>query len=261
MDLILNSGSNSSYFLIMAKLEADRLLDTVKSVAVRHLKDFFIRDRFESEIRFFINGNLRAIENAKTDNERKEFLRNIKQETENLKEQDSQLRHGMAKIHTSITAKHEKGGWSYVVDGISIVSGTLQIVGGVAVVFASTPGNITGMAFGSMLVLHGTNAIHEGIVNIVESRDDTVGFMKEGYIAIAEFAGFQTRAGATAFSVMDLTLSGYGLARLTLKSSAWRLFHYIPSDYVRGLKQMSKADLILEMYNDSMALKSINDNQ
>jgi hypothetical protein len=41
----------------------------------------------------------------------------------------------------------------------------------------------------------------------------------------------------------------------------WRLFHYISSGYVRGLKQMSRADLVLEVYNDGMALKSIKDNQ
>lgn len=60
---------------------------------------------------------------------------------------------------------------------------------------------------------------------------------------------------------MDLLLSAYGIIRLIRKPEARRLFHYLNTDYVRGIKNMSRFELGVEIYNDSMALKSLYDNR
>jgi len=58
---------------------------------------------------------------------------------------------------------------------------------------------------------------------------------------------------------MDLALSIYGIVRLIQKPEAWRLFYYLNSDYVRGIKEMSRNELFIEVYNDGMTIKSITD--
>lgn len=63
-----------------------------------------------------------------------------------------------------------------------------------------------------------------------------------------------------AYTAMDLSLSAYGMLRLVLKPQTYRLFHYLSSDYVRGIKDMSRFNLGVEIYNDSRALKSMYDN-
>jgi len=40
-------------------------------------------------------------------------------------------------------------------------------------------GNIIGVGFGAMLVLHGTNSTQEGFKNIINHTDDAQGFLKK----------------------------------------------------------------------------------
>jgi hypothetical protein len=138
----------------------------------------------------------------------------------------------------------------------------MQIVAGLGVLSGSVmTGNIIGAAFGSMMILHGANGVQEGALNMIKGRDDTVGMLKQGYIAVACFGGFSSKTGMITYSAIDLLLSGYGLARLAIKPDTWRLFRYISSDYTHGFTEMSKFDLSIEIYNNTLAIKSINDSQ
>ena len=85
--------------------------------------------------------------------------------------------------------------------------------------------------------------------------------MKKPYIAGAEFLGFDHKTGVLAYSIMDLGLSAYGMGRLIIKPESWRLYRYLMSDYVRGIKEMSRFDLGVEIYSDSMTIKSLVDNE
>jgi hypothetical protein len=58
---------------------------------------------------------------------------------------------------------------------------------------------------------------------------------------------------------MDLALSLYGIVRLVQKPEAWRLYYFLNTDYVRGIKEMSRKELFIEVYNDASAIKSISD--
>ncbi|WP_052018698.1 DUF4225 domain-containing protein [Erwinia mallotivora] len=84
--------------------------------------------------------------------------------------------------------------------------------------------------------------------------------MKKAYIGSAQFLGFDEKVGELAYTSMDLSLSVYGMVRLVMKPQTYRLFHYLSTDYVRGIKDMSRFDLGVEIYNDSLSLKSIYDN-
>jgi hypothetical protein len=58
----------------MAKLESSNLQKITKNSRLRYLKNSFIRNKFESEIKNFIDWNLEAIKKTASDDERKEFL-------------------------------------------------------------------------------------------------------------------------------------------------------------------------------------------
>ncbi|PEI05269.1 hypothetical protein CRM79_19700 [Pantoea agglomerans] len=58
---------------------------------------------------------------------------------------------------------------------------------------------------------------------------------------------------------MDLALSLYGIVRLVKRHEAWRLYYFLNIGYVRGIKEMSRKELFIEVYNDVLAIESISD--
>ncbi len=122
-------------------------------------------------------------------------------------------------------------------------------------------GNIVGVIAGASLVLHGLNNIQESTANIINNRDGNSGFLRDGYAATAKFLGFEAKTGIVAFSSMDLMLSGYGLGRMVLKPDAWRLFRFIPADYIRNIKTMGAPALTIEALGDALTIKSVYENK
>ncbi|WP_338491193.1 DUF4225 domain-containing protein [Erwinia aphidicola] len=82
------------------------------------------------------------------------------------------------------------------------------------------------------------------------------GFLKKGYIETANFLGFDNKTGSIAYSAMDLALSGYGLGRLVLKPDAFRLFKYIPADFIRNYRIMTAPALAIEATGDGLSIRS-----
>lgn len=170
------------------------------------------------------------------------------------------LRSGTAAIHASVQLVKNGDIWGYVINGVGVVLSGLQVIAGVAVAGASlASGTMIGTAFGGMLVLHGLNGFQESVENLIYGKSDSVGLLKQGYVATAEFMGFDQKVVLIAYSSMDLALSLYGVVRLVQKPEAWRLFYYLNTDFVRGIKEMSRKELFIEIYNDGSAIKSISD--
>ena len=250
----------SDYFLTMANLEARQLSNLSAKLADRYLKNAIVRSDFKADIQNFIAHQLQTIRSAKSDTECRQCVSNIQQERMHLDTQDRQLSIGSAKIVAAAQLKEKNGVWGYVINGVGIVISGMQTLAGVAFIFSSIPtGNIIGFAFGSELALHGLNGIQESW-SALRNKPNRDGFLKEKYIQTAEFFGFDSSTGRLAYSYMDLALSGYGLFRLTLKPLVWRLYYYMRSDYVRNIKNMSKAELTIEVYQDISAIKEIHDN-
>jgi len=120
---------------------------------------------------------------------------------------------------------------------------------------------VFGAGFGALLIAHGANSVQESALNLYHGVDDSRGLLKRCYIAGAEFLGFDEKTGELAYTIMDLGLSAYGMSRLIVKPEIWRLFRHLPTDYIRGIKQMSRFDLGVEIYNDSMAIKTLLDTE
>lgn len=171
------------------------------------------------------------------------------------------LHSGEAMLHASVELVNNNGVMGYVFNGVGIVLSSLQAVAGLSIAVASlSTGVVVGTAFGAMLMLHGINGIQEAAVNLIDGKNDAEGFLKKKYIVTAEFLGFDSKVGMIAYSSMDMLLSIYGIFRLIKKPDAWRLFHYINADYIRGINVMSRKELFIEVYNDGNSIKAIYDN-
>lgn len=244
----------TDYFLTMANAEANELISVAKTISLIHLNDGFVRMEFQDNVQAFINAQMGVIRSGDNDKVCQECIQNLKQEREYLTIQDRMLRSGQAAIHTSIKLVKNGEIWGYIINGIGVVLSGLQVAAGVGFMATLNP---AGIAFGAMLTLHGLNSIQESVDNIRNKTDDNVGFLKDGYIITAEFLGFDRSVGEIAYNSMDISLSAYGIFKLTLKPQAWRLFYYLNSDYVRNFRNMSSLDLGIEIYNDSNSIKSI----
>lgn len=260
MDNYLAKNRFSDYFLTMANLEANRLSNLAATLADRHIKNSLVRSDFKEDIQNFITYQLQTLQSATSDSQCRQCVSNLQQERNYLDTQDTQLSMGSAQIVASAQLVEKNGIWGYIINGVGVVLSGLQIVvGGTMLTLSLASGNIIGIAFSGMLTLHGMNAFQESIRNLKTGKDDAEGFLKNGYIYTAKFLGFDERTGRLAYSYMDLFLSAHGMSRLVLKPETWRLFHYLRSDYVRNIKNMSRTDLLIEMGSDAMTIKTIHD--
>lgn len=258
MDNYWDKNRFSSYFLTMANLEAQQLYSKATEVSLMHLKDGFTQIAFQDDVKRFIDAQLSTLRSASSEAECQQCLIHLQEEHKNLSIQDQMLRSGQAALHASVQFVKNEKVWGYIINGVGVVLGGLQMVAGFGVIAASfATGNIIGIGFGAMLTLHGVNGVQEGFHNIIGGTNNSQGFLKQSYIAGAEFLGFDQKTGELAYTSMDLLLSGYGMARLIVKPQTYRLFHYPNTDYVRGIKNMTRFDLGVEIYNDSMSIKSI----
>jgi hypothetical protein len=250
----------SDYFLTMANLEARQLYNKANEVSLIHLKNGFTQMNFLDDVKRFIDHQLQTMQSTKSEDVRQECLANLQVEHKNISIQDQMLRSGQAALHASVQFIKSDGVCHWIINGVGIVLSSLQIVAGLGVIAVSAATvNIIGIGFGALLSLHGFNGIVESSIKLKTGRNDATGTLKNVYIAGAEFLGFDQKVGEMAYTAMDLGLSVYGLARLVLKPQTYRLFHYLSTDYVRGIKDMSRFDLGVEIYNDSRSLKSMYD--
>jgi hypothetical protein len=262
MDNYWDKNRFSSYFLTMANLEAQMLYSKATEVSFVHLKSGFTQMAFQDDVKRFIDVQLNTIRSASSETECQECLRNLQEEHKSISIQDQMLRSGQAALHASVQFIKSDAVWHYIINGVGVVLGGLQVIAGVGVIEASlATGMVFGAGFGALLVAHGANSIQESALNLYHGIDSGQGFMKKTYIAGAEFLGFDQKTGELTYSVMDLGLSAYGMGRLIIKPESWRLFRHLPTDYVRGIKEMSRFDLGVEIYNDSMTIKSLVGNE
>jgi hypothetical protein len=247
MDNYANPNRFSDYYLTMANLQANQLHNIANTLSLLHLQDAMLRMNFMDEIQSFISLQLNAIRTASTDNECQACIQNLKQEHEYLTIQDRMLRSGHAVVSASVQFYHDHEKIiGYIIDGIGVVVGGLQMVAGATLVAGSiATGNVVGVVAGGSLVFNGFGSLTENIQKIAGSTNPS-NFARDTYEDVAEFMGFDKRLGLLAYQAVDFTTSYYGVLKLTLKPEAWRLFNYLPSDYYRKVQTMSKPALALK---------------
>ncbi|MEN4978002.1 DUF4225 domain-containing protein [Erwinia billingiae] len=247
MDNYANPKRFLEYYLTMANLQANQLNSIANTVSLLHIQDAMLRINFKDEIQSFISLQLDVIRAASTDNECQACIQNLKQEHEYLTIQDRMLRSGHAVVSASVQFYHEHEKIiGYIIDGIGVVVGGLQMVAGATLIAGSmATGNVIGVVAGSSLVLSGAGSTIESAEKLL-GRANPTNFMRNAYEDAAEFMGFDKRLGFLAYQAVDFTTSYYGVLKLSLKPEAWRLFNYLPSDYYRKVQTMSKPALALK---------------
>ncbi|CND84086.1 putative inner membrane protein [Yersinia pseudotuberculosis] len=155
---------NNKYFYAMAKIEADKLINLSRRVSFNNIKDVFLRVKFENDIKEFTQKNLTFIRNARTDNDCKEGIDNLKMECYHLSKQDSMLSLKQAKVYISAKIEEHDKVIGYVIDGIAVIIGGLQMVAGSGILLGSiASGNIVGIIVGAHLILNGASSLSEGV--------------------------------------------------------------------------------------------------
>lgn len=232
---------------IQAGIYASSLEIAAESIANKHFSDPFVRDNFKLDISNFIAANLRFFDSAKDDRDRKEVIYNLSEEKNNLLRQSNDLTLGNAKVYVAAKIEEFNDKYGYLIDGIGVLIGTGQIIGGLALTVGSVSlANPIGVVIGVHVILAGLDSASESILRL-RGNQHAVGFMKTTYMDSAEFLGFTRKEGLIAYHAIDGITSVYGLAKLVVKPSARRLFHYMPNEYIRKFQTLSKAALTLKL--------------
>ncbi|ELY4522812.1 DUF4225 domain-containing protein [Cronobacter turicensis] len=232
-----------NYFLTMASAEVNVLMNTAFMVSSSHLKDALTRIRFQNDIRNFAKRNLDIIRISTDDKECQACIQSIREQKNSLLIQDRMLRTGEAALTASIRFYHENEKIiGYIINGIGIVLGGVQIITGVGLALG---GGGIGIIAGAHLVLSGTAAIVESVQKL-NNNPKPVNFMKDIYMDSAQFLGFDKTIGLLAYQTVDLTTSFYGAFRLTVNPESWMLFKHMPGDYYRKVDSMSRNALVIE---------------
>ncbi|CNH18607.1 putative inner membrane protein [Yersinia aldovae] len=257
MDIYLNRRErDNNYFLALAQSAANDLIKTAKIVSSRHIKDFFLKARFENEIKQLSDGNLNIIRNAKSDAECRAAISNIKEECANIERQGTMLSLDRAKVYITINMEKYNNEIGYTINAIGIVTSALQIAGGYGVV--TKAGFMLGKLAGAHLVVSGASSVFENFIRLL-GNEEYVGFMEKGYRVTAKFMGFDPKMGSMAYHFVDMASSLYGVFTLNLKPDMWRLFRYIPNDYYRNFTRMSQSALLLKFVGAGNKIRIISD--
>ncbi|BCG07789.1 DUF4225 domain-containing protein [Buttiauxella agrestis] len=252
-----NARRDERYYRAMGSIECESLIAQARSLADRYIQDIMLRIQFVSSVESFARHNLDVFATSRNREDRKQAMQFIKEEMENLSKQDFMLSMGQAKIYATATFERHEKTISYIIDGIAIVLGGVQVISGVTVAAASlASGNVIGVLAGATLVLTGINTVQENVQKIQGDKKPT-GWIREKTMQTAEFMGFDRKTGDLAYLVLDLSSSLYVIGGLFLKPEAWRLFHYLPTDFQRKITTMGKTALSLKVISTGNKIRVI----
>lgn len=244
-----NNGTISDIYRAQGEVEAGALNMLVKTASA-FIKNSDVRSGFLGNAEAFTIAQLDCINGNCSMEEKNLSLSYLRQEQEYLQKQISWLDSKQVKPAASVEINFINNVLSYIVKGIGLVGGVLQVIGGGILLFASAP-TVVGSVAGGVLVLHGITNILENGASLFYGNDNYVGPATQLYGDIANSLGYDRSYGKLAFAGIDLTVSAYALFGTKLIPDAWRLVRYIPKDYEMGFRLMSGWELLGELVPDS----------
>ena len=210
---------------------AGRLTSQACTISARHLQDGMTRSIFNREVAYYARSIVRDVEQGKKTVA--EGLIEIKNEQRSLLNQSMEIGQ----------------------KGIGVVAGALQMATGAGICYASV-GTLCLFA-GVPLMAHGANNVYEGGQNLMTGQSDASGPVRNAYQAAASALGHGEQEANIAYGAVDIGLSVYSAARHVLKPDAWRLFRYIPTDYIRAYRTMTPTTMSVEAYTDFQTIKQM----
>lgn len=187
---------------------------------------------------------MNAIRDAEDDSVCKEAISNINEESLSLEKRGSMLSLEQAKVFLTIRMERHQKETGYTIEAIGVIVGGVQVVSGLGIAAKAT--TFLGKLIGAHITLNGVDALTENAAKLLFGDREYVGFMKKGYMGVADFLGFDKKIGLIGYHSVDMATSLYGVFKLTLKPDARRLFKYIPEDYYRQINTISRTALTLK---------------
>lgn len=198
MDLALldmmRYGRNKAWAETMVNLEARKLISTANALSSFHLRDGLTRINFVQEIKQVVEQQFSVARQAKSDEECMSCIKNLRAETENLREQDRLLRMKTAKLYAKVEFVRENNKIvGYVIFAVYVVISGFAVVGGALMISTMTP---LGILAGAILVTDGINGLSKDIIPyLYDEQQKTEGIFADGAIEAAKFMGFKPESG------------------------------------------------------------------
>jgi len=258
ISMMRSGGRNRAWAETMVNMEARKLIEAANVISGFHLRDSLTRLQFVQEIRDVVEKQFAAARQARTDEDCIACIKKLREETENLREQDRLLRMQTAKLIAKVDFIRENNKIvGYVISAVHIVLSGVAMFGGMIMISSMTP---IGMLAGATLFIDGVNGISKEVSLLrygTESHSE--GIFADGAMEAAQFMGFSPNTGLAFYNAATLSASVYSVFGLARKPGAWRLFRWLPRDYYRKVDTMSRPKLTMKIVDYGVKAKVIFD--
>ncbi|MEG3131015.1 DUF4225 domain-containing protein [Pantoea cypripedii] len=258
LSMMRSGGRNKAWAETMVNLEARKLVDAANYISGYHLKDGLTRMQFVQEIRDVVEKQFAVARRAGTDEDCIACIKTLREETENLHEQDRLLRIKTAQLYAKVEFIRENNKViGYIISAVHIVLSGITVVGGAMMMATMNP---IGMLAGAILVADGANGVtRETLKLLSDDQSHSQGIVADGAMNVAQFMGFKPESGLAAYNAVTLSASVYSIVGLVRKPGAWRLFRWLPRDYFRKIDTMSRPKLGMKIVGYGVKAKVIFD--
>jgi len=151
----------------------------------------------------------------------------------------SKVKGGANALWDDIVNGNSDGYWGFVdEEGLNVLLRTGAVIGGAGQVALGA-----GICYGSggLACVGGAYIGSHGLNNIYEGFSGNDGLVRQAYKGI-----LGEKTGQIAYGVIDIGTSISASSTAVLKPDSWKLFRYIPEDYVRGVSTMTNAQVVRE---------------
>ena len=177
-------------------------------------------------------------------------VRLIQSEIDSLIMQSRKVQTARTEQYAAVRLEKKKDRINVILAQVGFVGGGTQIFSGGEVCLATR--GVRCKTWGVPLILHGVNNMWENGYFLL-FRKNSPGWIREGYRKIAVHSRVKENVGDYAYTIVDLSLSAYGVGRKIYKprEHSWRLWDAMNNDYIFGWKEMGVVPLIFEAAVDS----------
>ncbi|WP_010259802.1 DUF4225 domain-containing protein [Pantoea agglomerans] len=254
---MMRSGRSKNWAETMINLEARKLINTANHVSSVHLSNGMTQVKFVQEIRDLVEQQFASARRAKSEEECIACIKNLREETENLQEQDRMLRMKTAKLYAKVEFVRENNKIvGYVISAVNVVLSGAEIAAGLTLIGTMTP---LGVLAGAVLVTVGANGISKEIAHYVMDNKQSEGLVADAAMSTAAFMGFSPDRGLGIYKSISLVANAYSVFGLFRRPGTWRLFRYLPADYFRKVSTMSRPKLTMNIVGYGVKAKVIFD--
>ncbi|WP_312817488.1 DUF4225 domain-containing protein [Atlantibacter subterraneus] len=244
----------SSYGLMNLEDQKEKIDRLVFEVGFFYLNNVSLRAKFMAEENSialgYINDYVRGEYNFS------QAMEKLHNQYEMLSTSHTQLQMGTLKLYA--IAEREKERHSFLtitLKRVGFISGVMQFIGGSGLCKASL--GAACKSFGVPLMIQGAENTWENGYYLLYHEAPQKMPLRYAYRYAANILGGDDKNADIAFSSGDLVLSLGSASVLTLRTDAWKLFHYIREYYIENWKTLGAIGGLNEVTGDALSGLSI----